>query len=196
MEECREEPRDPCGAERSVRGWKEHGAQRRLPRIPDPLPVSVTTPPRKGETEGVDYFFVMMPDRMIEQNELLEWAEFCGHRYGTPPFRRGVPRTGRERHHRSGHQGARQIRRTYPDGVFVSCYKSMEELQRRLTERGTEGSEAIAKRLRPRLTNCGPSSITTTDPERLARRLPATAPLSAERRRVAHRSRLRGYDLF
>ena len=43
-------------------------------------------PPRKGETEGVDYYFVS-PDKfrmMIQRGEFLEWKEVHGNLYGTP----------------------------------------------------------------------------------------------------------------
>ncbi len=49
--------------------------------------VSVTTrPARSGETDGVDYHFIDPDDfaSMIRDDQLLEWAEFAGSRYGTP----------------------------------------------------------------------------------------------------------------
>ncbi len=59
-----------------------------LPRIPDlKYSVSATTrPPRPGERDGVDYFFLddAAFDAMIARDEFLEWAEFAGYRYGTP----------------------------------------------------------------------------------------------------------------
>ena len=61
-----------------------------LSRIPDGLVLSVsatTRPPRPGETDGTDYYFVDDEgfDRMVADGEMLEWAEvFHGHRYGTP----------------------------------------------------------------------------------------------------------------
>lgn len=124
-----------------------------LPRIPDlRYSVSVTTrPPRPGEVEGVNYFFVDNAefDRMVESNELLEWAEFCGNRYGTP--RRFVEEAlsrGESVITDLDIQGARQIKSTYPDGVFVFLLPpSMAELRKRLTRRGTEGDEAISRRL-------------------------------------------------
>ena len=51
------------------------------------LSVSVTTrSPRPGEVDGREYYFVSdaVFDRMVEDGELLEWAAFAGHRYGTP----------------------------------------------------------------------------------------------------------------
>ena len=59
-----------------------------FPTIPNLLySVSVTTrQPRVGELDGVDYFFRTEEefDQMLARGELLEWAEFCGNRYGTP----------------------------------------------------------------------------------------------------------------
>jgi guanylate kinase len=42
--------------------------------------------PRPGEIDGVNYFFVSRPqfERMIQENKLLEWVEYCGNYYGTP----------------------------------------------------------------------------------------------------------------
>ena len=57
------------------------------------LSVSATTrAPRPGERDGEHYFFVTDDefDRMIAEGALLEWAEYAGHRYGTP--RDGVER--------------------------------------------------------------------------------------------------------
>src|SRR5690606_21539315 len=125
-----------------------------LPRIPDlKYSVSATTrPPRPGERDGVDYFFLddAAFDAMIARDEFLEWAEFAGYRYGTP--RRFV-----EECLAQGYvvitdvdiQGARQIKEKMPDGVFVFLLPpSMEELQRRLESRGTESAEAISRRLK------------------------------------------------
>ena len=51
------------------------------------LSVSVTTrSPRPGEMDGREYHFVSDGtfDAMVARRELLEWASFAGHRYGTP----------------------------------------------------------------------------------------------------------------
>ncbi|MCJ7826732.1 MAG: guanylate kinase [Demequinaceae bacterium] len=115
--------------------------------------VSVTTRPRRpGEEDGVDYTFVTEDDfqRMIEDEELLEWAVVHGtHRYGTP--RRPV-----EEHLAAGVPsvleidlaGARQVRAAMPRALFVFVVPpSWEELVRRLTSRDTENEEERARRL-------------------------------------------------
>jgi guanylate kinase len=116
------------------------------------LSVSVTTrAPRPGEIHGVHYFFVDDAefDRLIEEEELLEWAEFAGNRYGTP--RRAVL----ERLAASvpalleiDLQGARQVRAAMPEAQLVFLAPpSWDELVRRLVGRGTEPPEVIERRL-------------------------------------------------
>ena len=115
--------------------------------------ISVTTrPPRPGEIDGVHYFFVTPErfDEMIAGGELLEWAVVHGvHRYGTP-------RSAVVEHLAAGVptlleidlQGARQVRQTMPDALFVFLAPpSWEELVNRLVGRGTEGEEERERRL-------------------------------------------------
>jgi guanylate kinase len=87
------------------------------------LSVSVTTRrPRPGETHGVEYFFVDDAefDRLVEDGELLEWAEFAGNRYGTPRapvlarLADGVPALLE-----IDLQGARQVRASMPEALLV-----------------------------------------------------------------------------
>ncbi|WDZ89255.1 MULTISPECIES: guanylate kinase [unclassified Nocardiopsis] len=116
------------------------------------LSVSVTTRrPRPGEQDGVQYHFVTDEefDRLVAEDQLLEWAQFAGNRYGTP--RRPV-----EERLRAGVpvlleielQGARQVRESMPDALHVFLAPpSWEELVRRLTGRGTESDEVIQRRL-------------------------------------------------
>ncbi|MCP9915030.1 guanylate kinase [Cyanobium sp. ATX-6F1] len=123
---------------------------RRHPRIW--LSVSATTrSPRAGEVDGEHYFFLSRErfDRQLEAGGLLEWAEFAGHRYGTP-------REPVERHLAAGHpvlleielEGARQVRRSFPEGFQIFLKPpSFEELERRIRGRGTDSEEAIARRL-------------------------------------------------
>lgn len=126
-----------------------------LSRIPDGLALSVsatTRPPRAGETDGTDYYFVDDEDfdRMVAGGEMLEWAEvFHGHRYGTPsgPV---------ELHRDAGNdvvleidvEGAGWVRERVPDAVMILLEPpSRSELERRLRSRGTESDASIAERL-------------------------------------------------
>ena len=117
------------------------------------ISVSATTrPPRPGEIDGVHYLFVDDAefDRMVAEGELLEWAVVHGtHRYGTP--RRPVEAAlaaGRPSMLEIDLQGARQVRRTMPEALFVFLKPpSWEELVRRLVGRGTETEEQRARRL-------------------------------------------------
>jgi guanylate kinase len=115
--------------------------------------VSATTrPPRPEERDGVDYHFVDEPEfrRMIGAGELIEWAEVHGNLYGTP--RRNVDEArarGRFLLLDIDVQGAEQIRRSVPDAVLVFVLPpSGQALVERLTGRGTEGPERVARRLR------------------------------------------------
>ncbi|MGH3416549.1 MAG: guanylate kinase, partial [Actinocrinis sp.] len=114
--------------------------------------VSVTTRyPRPGEIHGLNYFFTDADgfEKMVANNELLEWARFAGHRYGTPRqpvldrLAGGVP-TLLE----IDLQGARQVRDAMPEALQVFLAPpSWDELVRRLTGRGTEPPEVIERRL-------------------------------------------------
>ena len=117
------------------------------------LSVSVTTrPPRPGEVDGLHYHFVDPAgfDRMVEAGELLEWAVVHGlHRYGTP--RRPVEARlseGRPTLLEIDLQGARQVRHTMPDALFVFLAPpSWDEMVRRLVGRGTETPQERERRL-------------------------------------------------
>ncbi len=113
---------------------------------------SVTTrKPRPGEVDGREYFFVDL-DRfreMVENDELLEHAEYVANSYGTP-------RAYVEKKLNEGLnvlldievQGARQVHEKMPEAVKVFIIPpSMEELQRRLEGRGTDTARAIEARL-------------------------------------------------
>ena len=114
--------------------------------------VSVTTrEPRENEKDGHDYHFVTEEkfDQLIAQNNLLEWAEFAGARYGTP--RDAVAKAldlGKHVLLEIEIAGARQIRKADPKAllVFISP-PSWEELVVRLTSRGTDSPERRAARL-------------------------------------------------
>lgn len=115
--------------------------------------VSATTrSARPGEIDGVSYHFLSDAEfeELLADDGLLEWALVHGSaRYGTP--RRPVDEAvgaGRVVILEIEIQGARQIRRSYPDAVHVFIAPpSWEELVHRLTGRGTETPEQQARRL-------------------------------------------------
>lgn len=115
--------------------------------------VSATTRrPRKGERNGMDYEFIGRPEfeAMIARGEFAEHAEVHGNFYGTPL------RNFEEAGSRGEHlvldidvQGARQIRERIPDALLVFVIPpSAEVLVSRLTKRGTEADDEVARRLR------------------------------------------------
>jgi guanylate kinase len=117
------------------------------------ISVSATTrPPRPGEENGVHYWFVSDEefDRMVAEEQLLEWAVVHkAARYGTPrqPVDLALA-SGRPAMLEIDLQGARQVRRTMPEALFVFLKPpSWDELVRRLTLRGTEQPGDVADRL-------------------------------------------------
>ena len=117
------------------------------------ISVSATTrKPRPGEQDGVHYWFVddAQFDAMVERGDLLEWAVVHkAARYGTP---RGpveaVLAEGRPAMLEMDLQGARQVRASMPDALFVVLKPpSWDELVRRLVGRGTETEEERERRL-------------------------------------------------
>jgi guanylate kinase len=116
--------------------------------------VSATTrPPRAGEREGEDYFFLSRAEfqRRRAAGEFLEWAEYAGELYGT--LKAEVDRllaAGRHVLLDIEVQGARQVRERYPPPASVAIFilpPSGRELVRRLRARRTESAAAIARRL-------------------------------------------------
>jgi guanylate kinase len=116
------------------------------------LSVSCTTRPRRtGEVNGRDYRFIreMEFDRMKAAGEFAEWATVHGNNYGTPrkPLDRSV-QTGHDILLDIDVQGARQIKKSYPQAVSIFLLPpSLKELKRRLASRGTDRSEIIQRRL-------------------------------------------------
>ena len=114
--------------------------------------VSYTTrQPRVGEQDGVNYNFVDRAEfeRMIADNELLEYAEYVNNYYGTSlkAIRDQLD---------AGHdvlldievQGAAKVRERCPDALFIFIIPpSFEELSRRLHGRNTDSEDVIAGRL-------------------------------------------------
>jgi len=117
------------------------------------LSVSLTTrSPRPSEVDGVDYRFVDRPtfEQAIADGLLLEWTEYAGNLYGTPvtPVDDAVAE-GKVVVLDFELEGALNVKEMRPDDTLTIALlpPSMEELQRRLRERGTEGDDALAARL-------------------------------------------------
>ena len=114
--------------------------------------VSATTrAPREGEKEGLDYFFYSEEkfQGLIDAGEFLEWAEFAGHRYGTPRIPVEEWRSlGKHVILEIEIAGARQVRNREPGAnlIFIAP-PSWDELVRRLAGRGTDSPERRAARL-------------------------------------------------
>ena len=114
--------------------------------------ISATTrPQRPHEQDGRDYFFVSDEDfdRMIEEGELLEWANVHGRKYGTPKRSIREPlQRGKTAILDIDVQGARQVRKAFPEAVLIFVLPpSVAELRRRLRGRGSEGSNERRVRL-------------------------------------------------
>lgn len=114
--------------------------------------VSATTrQARTGEIDGVSYLFLSHErfEEHIKNNEFLEFAEYIGDYYGTlkgPVFE----------HLSSGKdiildidvQGCKQVKAAMPEAVTIFLVPpSLEELERRLRNRGTDSEEKMLKRL-------------------------------------------------
>lgn len=116
------------------------------------LSISATTrAPRAEEVDGVHYHFVDETrfQELIDTGQLLEWAEYDGHRYGTP--RQPVVEATRAAQVvvlDIELQGALQVKEQDPDALLVFLLPpSFEELERRLRARGTEPDAAVQRRL-------------------------------------------------
>jgi len=123
-----------------------------LQHMPDiRLSVSCTTrAPRSGETDGQEYWFITEEEfrKKIEEHAFAEWAEVYGRLYGTP---------WKELEQKSSSptdilldidvQGARQVMQTLQKAVTIFIFPpSLEILQKRLAERGTDSSEEQGRR--------------------------------------------------
>ncbi len=114
--------------------------------------VSATTRnPRPGEIDGENYYFIDKNhfEELISEGKMLEHAEYCGNYYGTPkePIEKAV-KDGFDIVLEIEVQGGAQIKKKIPDCVSVFITPpSMEILEKRLRNRGTETDEVIKNRL-------------------------------------------------
>ena len=117
-----------------------------------PYSISATTrQPRPGEQDGVNYYFYTKEKfrEMIDQGQLLEWAEVYGNFYGTPK-QKVLDRldAGEDILLEIDTQGALNVMKVMPEGLFIFLLPpSLEELAARLKGRGTETEESLHRRL-------------------------------------------------
>lgn len=117
------------------------------------LSVSATSrAPRQGEVHGREYFFLTREEfhSMIENDGLIEWAEYVNNFYGTP--REYVEERlagGEDVILEIEPQGALKVKAQYPEAVLIFIVPpNAKELENRLVGRGTEEAETIKKRLK------------------------------------------------
>ncbi|MGI0480450.1 guanylate kinase [Geminocystis sp. CENA526] len=116
------------------------------------LSISATTRlPRQGEVDKQDYYFLSRDEfeRMINDNQLLEWAQYAGNYYGTPrqPVLEQINQ-GKVIILEIEVLGARQVKQSFPSAMRIFILPpSLEVLEQRLRGRGTDSEEVIVKRL-------------------------------------------------
>jgi guanylate kinase len=115
------------------------------------VPSVTTRAPRADESEGNPYHFVSQEtfERLVSQNELLEYANVHGNWYGQPrkPIRDHLS-AGRDVLLKIDVKGAATIRSKVPEAIFIFLIPgSLDELVQRLTDRHTETEEELQRRL-------------------------------------------------
>lgn len=107
--------------------------------------------PREGEQDGHEYYFRTRAEfeAMIAEGAFLEYADVYGNYYGTPLAPIEARRSaGEDILLEIDTQGALNVMERCPDGTFIFLLPpSLEELRRRITGRGTESEESLARRL-------------------------------------------------
>lgn len=162
--------------------------------------VSATTrQARPGEVDGKDYFFLSRDEfrRRVESGEFLEWAEYGGHLYGTLKSQlEQVLASGRHAVLDIEIQGARAVRKLYPEAVLVFIVPpSADELMKRLG--GTAGTRAVTLQRRLRrsveeLTEASEYDYVVVNAERTEAVAEVAAILDAESRRPRRNPELEG----
>jgi len=124
---------------------------RRRPQVV-PIVTATTRRQREDEVDGVHYHFLTDADfhELIERDGLLEHANNHGYWYGTPIDQvRGILAAGRDAILTISPEGARNVRRQVPDALLIFVMPpSMEDLDDRLRQRGSESEASIERRRR------------------------------------------------
>ncbi|GMM38394.1 guanylate kinase [Saccharomycopsis crataegensis] len=114
---------------------------------------NTTRKPREGEVDGVHYNFTEVPvfQKMIENNDFVEWAQFSGNYYGTSVASVKKLTTGESKRIPIldiDLQGVLSVKKTDLDARYIFLSPpSIEELRQRLEKRGTETPESLQKRI-------------------------------------------------
>ncbi len=110
-----------------------------------------TRPKRPKEKDGIDYYFVTKEQfqKLIDDNELLEWANVYGNFYGVPKQAvRDALAEGNDTIIKIDVQGAATIKKIVPQAIFIFLSPlTMQELIDRLTMRNTESEESLKLRI-------------------------------------------------
>lgn len=113
---------------------------------------STTRPSRNGEVDGVNYHFLSVAqfEAKIAEGDFLEHAQVFDNYYGTSKSAvEEQLKAGKDVILEIDWQGAQQVRKLIPQAISIFILPpSLEELQRRLTSRGTDSDEVIARRMR------------------------------------------------
>jgi len=117
------------------------------------LSISATSrTPRQGEVHGREYFFLTREEfhSMIENDGLIEWAEYVSNFYGTPrEYVEERLARGEDVILEIEPQGALKVKAQYPEALLIFIVPpNAKELENRLIGRGTEETETIKKRLK------------------------------------------------
>ena len=125
-----------------------------LRKYPNKYHLSISATTRKmrpTEQEGVEYFFKTKEEfqKMIDNDELLEYASFADKSYGTPrSYVEELIDEGKDVILEIEVQGALQVKEKYPDALLLFVTPpSAQTLKDRLVGRGTEEPDVIAQRL-------------------------------------------------
>ncbi|GEQ70342.1 hypothetical protein JCM33374_g4018 [Metschnikowia sp. JCM 33374] len=125
-----------------------------LAEFPDKFGFSVsntTRQPRQGEVNGVDYHFSTVDEfkKLIEEEKFIEWAQFSGNYYGTSiKSVDDVAKANRICILDIDMQGVKSVKKAQIDARFLFLSPpSIDSLRERLSGRGTETEDSIAKRI-------------------------------------------------
>ena len=169
-----------------------------LEKTPLAYSVSATTrKPRAGEVDGESYYFLSVEafEKMIEKDELLEWAKVYDNYYGTPLKKvEEKLAAGEDILLEIDTQGAMKVREKFPEGVYIFILPpSLAELERRIRGRDTETEDVLQKRLAAAIDEieagkCYKYVVTNDEVEDAVEAVRAI--LAAERRLVARNAEL------